>query len=72
MSTKASAFQWDDPLLFNEQLTEEERMIQDSVRSFAQTELQPRVTKAFASEAFDPAIMREMATFESASVATKA
>lgn len=57
---KPSSFQWDDPLLFNDQLTEEERMIQDSVRTFAQSELQPRVTNAFHTEQFDPALMREM------------
>src|SRR3990167_2790129 len=55
-----SAFQWDDPLFLDDQLTEEERMIRDSVRTFAQEKLQPRVLEAFHHEHFDPSIMREM------------
>lgn len=57
---KESRFRWDDPLLLDEQLTEDERMIRDSVREFAQEQLQPRVIQAFRDEKFDPAIMREM------------
>lgn len=61
MKTKhTSAFRWDDPLLFDEQLTEEERMIRDSARDFAQTVLQPRVIEAFRDETFDANLMREM------------
>jgi len=55
-----TAFQWDDPLLLDDQLTEEERMIRDSARHFAQEKLQPRVLEAFHNEHFDPIIMREM------------
>ncbi|RDI46590.1 Acyl-CoA dehydrogenase [Aquicella lusitana] len=58
--TKPSIFQWDDPLFLDDQLTEEERMIRDSVRAFAQEQLQPNVIEAFSNEKFDPAIMREM------------
>ncbi len=59
-SKTTSAFRWDDPLLFEEQLTEEERMIRDSARDFAQRVLQPRVIKAFHDESFDENLMREM------------
>ena len=59
-SKKSSAFRWDDPLLFEEQLSEEERMIRDSARDFAQDVLQPRVIKAFRDEKFEPALMREL------------
>ncbi|MDU8926936.1 acyl-CoA dehydrogenase [Alisedimentitalea sp. MJ-SS2] len=53
-------FAWDDPLRFDDQLTEEERMIRDSARSYAQEKLQSRVTNAFANEETDPEIFREM------------
>lgn len=56
----ASQFQWEDPLFFNEQLTEEERLIQQSAHDFAQSELQPRVVKAFHDDQFDPMILRKM------------
>src|SRR6056297_3256627 len=54
------AFDWADPYLLNTQLAEEERLIADSARSFAQETLQPRVTKAYAKETSDPEIFREM------------
>ncbi len=57
---KASSYRWDDSLFLNDQLTEEERIIRDSVHDFAQEKLQPRVVKAFHDEAFDPTLMREM------------
>ncbi|QBF31894.1 acyl-CoA dehydrogenase [Thalassococcus sp. S3] len=53
-------FNWEDPLRLSEQLTEEERMLSDSARSFAQEKLQPRVTDAYANETTDPGIFREM------------
>src|SRR3990167_1774599 len=55
-----SYFKWDDPLFFEDQLTEEERLIRDTVRTFAQEKLQPRVMKAFHDEQFDPHIMQAM------------
>ncbi len=55
-----SAFRWDDPLLLEDQLTEEERMVRDSARDFAQEVLQPRVVAAFRDEKFDPGLMREL------------
>ena len=53
-------FDWSDPLLLDEQLTDEERMIRDAAREYAQHELQPRVIDAYAEETTDPAIFREM------------
>ena len=53
-------FDWDDPLRLNGQLTEEERMLRDAARAYAQEKLQPRVIRAFAEEDTDPAIFREM------------
>lgn len=53
-------FNWEDPFLFDEQLTEEERLIRDSAREYAQDKLQPRVLKAFHNEQFDREIMFEM------------
>jgi glutaryl-CoA dehydrogenase len=53
-------FDWADPLLLGESLTEDERLIEDSARSFCQQRLQPRVQKMFREESFDPAIFTEM------------
>lgn len=55
-----AAFQWDDAFLLDQQLTEEERLIRDSARAYAQEKLQPRVRDAFAKEQTDPAIFKEM------------
>jgi glutaryl-CoA dehydrogenase len=54
------SFDWVDPFLLDSQLQEEERLIAQSARSFAQEALQPRVTRAYAEETSDPAIFREM------------
>ena len=54
------SFQWDDALLLEEQLSEEERMVRDSARAYAQEKLQPRVTDAYANESSDPSIFQEM------------
>ena len=59
MAGKAS-FNWIDPLLLDQQLTEEERMVRDSAFHFAQDKLAPRVLEAFRHEQTDPAIFREM------------
>jgi glutaryl-CoA dehydrogenase len=53
-------FHWDDPFLFDEQLTEEERMIRDAARDFAEAKLMPRIMEAFRNEHFDRNIIREM------------
>ena len=58
-STKPS-FKWDDPLLLDEQLTEEERMVRDTAHAYAQERLLPRVRDAFRNETTDPSIFREM------------
>ncbi|WP_075215787.1 acyl-CoA dehydrogenase [Mongoliimonas terrestris] len=60
VADKAPAFQWDDPFLLDDQLTEDERMIRDSARAYAQEKLQPRVIEAYAEERTDPSIFREM------------
>ena len=59
MAGKAS-FNWIDPLLLDQQLTEEERMVRDSAEQFARDKLAPRVLEAFRNEKTDPAIFREM------------
>ena len=59
MANQAS-FNWEDPLLLDQQLTEEERMVRDSARQFAESKLRPRVLEAFRNEQTDPAIFREM------------
>lgn len=53
-------FQWDDALLLETQLTEDERMLRDAAHAFAQTELQPRVIEAYREETADPSIFRKM------------
>jgi glutaryl-CoA dehydrogenase len=60
-STKSSApaFNWEDPLDLESQLTEEERMIRDTVRAYAQDKLMPRILKSFREERFDREIINE-------------
>ena len=53
-------FQWDDPLLLDQQLSEEERMVRDAARDYCQDRLMPRVKNAFRNEQFDREIMTEM------------
>jgi glutaryl-CoA dehydrogenase len=53
-------FKWDDPLLLEEQLSNEERMIRDTAREYAQEKLRPRILEWNRTEHFDPAVMREM------------
>ncbi|SOE08817.1 glutaryl-CoA dehydrogenase [Hoeflea halophila] len=55
-----SSFQWDDPFLINDQLTEEERMIADAAQAFAADKLMPRVTDAYLDEVTDREIFSEM------------
>src|SRR5688572_15278680 len=54
------AFDWADPLLIEQQLTEDERQIRDSARAYAQQKLMPRIREWNRAETFDPAVMREM------------
>ncbi len=53
-------FDWQDPFRLEDQLTEEERMLRDGARAYAQEKLQPRVIAAYREESTDPAIFREM------------
>ena len=46
-------FNWEDPFDLESQLTEDERMIRDSARAYAQEKLQPRIIEAFAEEKTD-------------------
>lgn len=56
----SAKFHWDDPLLLDQQLTEDERMVRDAAAAYAQEKLMPRVLEAFRHEKTDPAIFREM------------
>ena len=58
--TTKPAFQWDDPLLLEEQLTVDERMVRDAARDYCQEKLQPRILEANRKERFDREIMYEM------------
>jgi glutaryl-CoA dehydrogenase len=53
-------FHWDDPLLLDAQLTDEEKMIRDAARDYAQGQLAPRILEAFRREHTDPCIFKEM------------
>lgn len=59
-SSGMTRFAWDDPFYLNDLLTEEERMIRDTAREYAQGRLMPRVREAYAQEHTDIAIFREM------------
>jgi len=62
-SPRAKAvFQWDDPLLLEEQLAEDERMVRDAARSYCQEKLLPRVIEANRREHFHREILDEMGT----------
>jgi len=56
----SGAFQWDDPLLLDQQLGDEEMMIRDTARAYAQDKLAPRIREAYANEHTDRAIFNEM------------
>ncbi len=53
-------FKWDDPLLLETQLDEDERMVRDAAARYAQDKLAPRVLEAFRHEKADPSVFREM------------
>ncbi|UWU26102.1 acyl-CoA dehydrogenase (plasmid) [Rhizobium sp. CB3060] len=59
-SAHTSAFAWDDPFLLEEQLSEEERMIRDAAKAFAEAELLPHVGDAYLEEKTDPGLFRLM------------
>src|SRR5436190_1622349 len=60
ISLKDADFNWEDPLDLESGLTQEERMVRDTARGYAQEKLFPRVLKAYREESFDREIMREM------------
>ncbi|MFM9844991.1 MAG: acyl-CoA dehydrogenase [Dongiaceae bacterium] len=53
-------FQWEDPLLLEDQLSEDERLIRDTARQYCQDKLMPRILEANRHERFDRSIMNEM------------
>src|SRR6476660_8294020 len=58
--TSKVQFHWDDPLLLDQQLSNDERMVRDAASAYCQDKLAPRVLEAFRHEKTDPAIFREM------------
>jgi len=60
VKTSSAAFSWIDPFLLDDQLTEDERMIRDTARAYAQDKLLPRVTEAYLNEHTDREIFKEM------------
>ena len=59
-SASKASFEWADPFLLDEQLTEDERLIRDSARDYCQEKLMPRVLEANRHEKFDRSILNEM------------
>jgi len=55
-----AAFNWQDPFLLDQQLTEDERMVREAAQAYCQDKLLPRVTEAFRNSHTDAAIFREM------------
>jgi glutaryl-CoA dehydrogenase len=60
MQHARETFDWSDPFRLVEQLSDEERMVQETARGYAQEKLAPRVLEAFRHEKTDPGIFREM------------
>jgi glutaryl-CoA dehydrogenase len=60
VSKSKQTFQWEDPLLLDDMLTEEERLVRDSARAYAQDKLMPRILEANRHEIFHREIMTEM------------
>jgi glutaryl-CoA dehydrogenase len=60
MATSKNAFKWDDALLLDQQLTDDERQVRDAAHSYCQEQLAPRVLDAFRNEKTDAGIFREM------------
>ena len=59
-SAEKARFKWEDPLLLEELLTEEERMVRDTAQAYAQEKLMPRVLEANRNEVFHREIMNEL------------
>ena len=60
IAKSTAKFCWDDPLLLEQQLNEDERMLRDAARDYCQGKLAPRIQLAFRNETTDPSIFREM------------
>ena len=60
MATAKARFHWDDPLLLDQQLTDDERAVRDAAHAYCQERLAPRVLEAFRHGTTDAAIFREM------------
>ncbi len=58
--TKSAPFKWDDAFLLEDQLTEDERMIRDAAKAFAQDQLAPLIEQAYMEETTDPELFRRM------------
>lgn len=59
-ATQWAKYDWEDPFKMEDLLTEEERMVRDAARAYAQDKLLPRVTEAYSKELTDASIFREM------------
>jgi glutaryl-CoA dehydrogenase len=59
-SLSDTAFRWEDPLGLEDELTEEERMVRDTARGYAQDKLMPRVLMAYREEKLDRSLIPEM------------
>ncbi len=59
-SAKGASFQWDDPFFLDQHLSEDERLVRDAARSYAQDKLFPRIVDAYLNEKTDRAIFNEM------------
>lgn len=59
-SKEKASFQWADPLLLDQQLSDDERMVRDAASAYCEDKLAPRVLEAFRHEHTDPAIFQEM------------
>ena len=57
MTASKPAFQWEDPFFLEAQLSDEERMVRDAAKAFADDVLKPRVIKDFREESFDPTVI---------------
>ena len=57
---KEAPFNWEDPLDLEGELSEEERMVRDTARGFAQDKLLPQIIKAYREERFDRAVISQM------------
>ena len=63
-TTNDARFTWSDPLLLDQQLTSEERMVRDTARAYCQDKLAPRVLEMFRHEQPDPSIFRELGALD--------